>query len=309
MSSLVVKRSMVILVSVLGLSSLTTALEPESTVTAKGLIAFIQLDEQGQWDIWTIDDNGENQQRLLATPDDQERFPSWSPDGHKLVCATSRGSLKIVTWPEGAEELLTLSTPRCAEPAWSPDGKKIAYIDYPPVPNRRSTLWYCWYDGSAWISEWLHTASSQKGFPAWSPDGTKLAIAVLNDIKESGPEEDIGILDLQGKDLKIIVREKDSLYPAFAPDGKRIAFASNRVGNYDLWLWEEGMPKLLQVTSNPAYDGDPTWAPDGKTIVFVSSRTGHKELWKVSLETLEETQLTHNNRESRDPVYRPIPAK
>ena len=62
------------------------------------------------------------------------------------------------------------------------------------------------------------------------------------------------------------------VYPRFSPDGKWIAFSSNRYGNYDVFLVPaEGGP-ARQLTFNSANDNVVGWTPDSKKILFQSSR-------------------------------------
>jgi Tol biopolymer transport system component/DNA-binding winged helix-turn-helix (wHTH) protein len=63
--------------------------------------------------------------------------------------------------------------------------------------------------------------------------------------------------------------------PAFSPDGKFIAFASDRAGNFDIWVQAlSGASEPVQVTKSPAHDTQPAWSPDGGTLVFQSERGG-----------------------------------
>jgi serine/threonine protein kinase/Tol biopolymer transport system component len=62
--------------------------------------------------------------------------------------------------------------------------------------------------------------------------------------------------------------------PTFSPDGQFIAYASDRGGNFDIWVQQIGSGEPVQVTKSPAHDWQPDWSPDGKQIVFRSERDG-----------------------------------
>jgi Tol biopolymer transport system component len=72
-----------------------------------------------------------------------------------------------------------------------------------------------------------------------------------------------------------------NLNPAWSPDGSRIAFASDRNGNYDIYVMQADGSKVVQLTRDPfanfyllqsAADSGPAWSPDGKQIAFLSGR-------------------------------------
>ena len=62
--------------------------------------------------------------------------------------------------------------------------------------------------------------------------------------------------------------------PAWSPDGRKIAFASERDGNSEIYLMNADGSAQRRLTDNLAYDGDPAWSPDGQKIIFVSNRDG-----------------------------------
>ena len=60
----------------------------------------------------------------------------------------------------------------------------------------------------------------------------------------------------------------------WSPDGRFIAYASDRTGNFDIWVQPVGGGDPVQVTRSVAQDTQPDWSPDGSTLVFRSERDG-----------------------------------
>lgn len=63
-------------------------------------------------------------------------------------------------------------------------------------------------------------------------------------------------------------------WPSVSTDGKRIAFLSNRSGNYDVWLKDIESGKETALTSTPENENSPHFSPDGAKVVYSSSRAG-----------------------------------
>ena len=70
--------------------------------------------------------------------------------------------------------------------------------------------------------------------------------------------------------------------PQYSPDGKRIAFASNRSGSYEIWVCDTEGKKPVPVTSigGPS-TGSPCWSPDGQRIAFDSLEAGKSDIYVV----------------------------
>lgn len=89
------------------------------------------------------------------------------------------------------------------------------------------------------------------------------------------------------------------------PPGK-IAFASDRGGNNDIYVMDPDGGGIVRLTDDPAEDTQPTWSPDGTRIAFVSNRDGNKEIYVVNANGGSATRLTTNLFEDFSPVWSPL---
>jgi Tol biopolymer transport system component/DNA-binding winged helix-turn-helix (wHTH) protein len=62
--------------------------------------------------------------------------------------------------------------------------------------------------------------------------------------------------------------------PTWSPDGRMVAFSSDRSGNLDIWIQSVDGGNPVQVTSSPTHDWQPDWSTDGRRLVFRSERNG-----------------------------------
>jgi len=71
--------------------------------------------------------------------------------------------------------------------------------------------------------------------------------------------------------------------PQYSPDGKRIAFASNRSGGFEIWVANRDGTNAVQLTSFESSNNvtDPIWAPDGDNIYFISPSQDGKPAFYV----------------------------
>jgi Tol biopolymer transport system component len=82
--------------------------------------------------------------------------------------------------------------------------------------------------------------------------------------------------------------------PAYSPDGRLIAFSSNRSGNLDVWTLNRATGALHQVTDSPAQDWDPAFSADGKHLIFTSDRSGNMEIWIANADGTGARQVSHD---------------
>ncbi len=85
------------------------------------------------------------------------------------------------------------------------------------------------------------------------------------------------------------------VFPRYNGDATQIAFASNRDGNYEIYLMDSNGGSLNRLTNNVATDSQPQWSKVSDRIVFVTDRDGNTEIYGMNSDGSGETRLTNNS--------------
>jgi len=96
-----------------------------------------------------------------------------------------------------------------------------------------------------------------------------------------------------------------NLRPVWSPDGKRIAFQSNRDGPYHIYVMDSDGGNVRQLTSGDADDRHPAWSPDGKRIAVDSGSNVNREIWVIDMASRARTQLTRIGAITSFPSWSP----
>jgi dipeptidyl aminopeptidase/acylaminoacyl peptidase len=229
-------------------------------------------------DIWRVAADGTGEPKELVGGDKTENTPRFSPDGRRLAFIATRDGAPQVYIADsdgsGAKKLTDLAKGVQPPLVFSPDGTKVAFVSdaYPecqdeacnarkheaeaknPVKMRRLTrLLYRHWD------EWRESVRHH---------------VLVADV-ESGRAVDVTPGDF---DAPPVMQEDAAI--AFSPDGREIAFVSNREGgdreawttNHDVWIAPiaGGTPK--KITTNAASDLQPVFSRDGRTLFVRAQR-------------------------------------
>jgi Tol biopolymer transport system component len=90
--------------------------------------------------------------------------------------------------------------------------------------------------------------------------------------------------------------------PVYSPDGGRVAFASTRGGNLDLWSLDLVSGEVHRLTDHPAEDWDPAFTPDGRHLLWSSNRSGHFEVWIAEPDGSSPRQLSRDGFDAENPT-------
>lgn len=221
---------------------------------------------------------------------------------------------------------------KAGEGYFSPDGKTIIYQAIP-----QEYLFYQIYkqplDGGK--PQLISTGRGRTTCAYFAPDNSKLLFASSHlDPKMSETEEkerkqqaedarsgakrrynwdfdpylDIFQADLDGKHLVNLTHSPGyDAEGAYSPDGKLIAFCSDRDGDPDLYLMNADGSNLQQLTNEPGYDGGPFISPNGKWIVYRTDRKKESmlQIHAISLDGQTDIALTDNVGVNWAPYWHP----
>jgi len=238
----------------------TVALSPDEKHTAY-TVERVSKDKKKYFSNIHVVDNATGVSKQFTFGNYNDRAPIWSPDGKQIAFTSTRdkkSGLYIIAAEGGAERKIIEADGAFGSLIWAPDGQNLIYNfrfndshaekdekkkKEPPLFRHITRLFYR-LDGGGFIP--------QDRFHIWKVN------------VESGKSKQL----TRGK--------YDELFPALSPDGKKIAFSSNRSSNPDLeWLRDDLFTmsidgkniKKLPTPAGPVFT--PTFSPDGKKIAYV----------------------------------------
>jgi Tol biopolymer transport system component len=164
------------------------------------------------------------------------------------------------------------------EPSLSPDGNSVAY-----TTDERGSLDILVAPVAGGTVRVLAGTERDEAQPAWSPDGTQVAFTVARDadgrLKATGGLSSLSAF-VQGEAGDIVLVPaaggtpvrlvEHGAYPAWSPDGRAIAFQSERGGQRDIWTVPTSGGEPRRITDDPDLDYQPAWSPDGRWIAYGS---------------------------------------
>ena len=239
--------------------------------------------------------------------------PAFSPDGRTLGFVRRsdlRTELYLLPVSEALQPVaearqISLGQVSVRHPAWTEDGHEI-------VISSKQGLLRIGISGSATGSAEFKQLPFGKnvGWPAISRRGHRLAYSnVLNPVSSiwrMAARGSPSVHDVTGdrSNRPFISSTQNDSEAQFSPDGKRIAFQSERSGHPEIWVCNSDGSTPLQLT---ALQGPqvttPRWSPDGRRIAFDSDAAGEFDIWVIGADGGKPVRMTTHPANDGDPSW------
>ncbi|MCA9294512.1 MAG: PD40 domain-containing protein [Phycisphaerales bacterium] len=129
--------------------------------------------------------------------------------------------------------------------------------------------------------------------PDMAPDGATYVFASTR----HRPTSDIYLSHIGSTAITQLTSDPaHDVMPSISPDGRRVAFASNRNGSWDIYIMSINGGQAVQLTHDSSQELHPTWSPDGRTVAFcrLGETSDRWEIWTIdAVEPGNMTYLTY----------------
>lgn len=214
---------------------------------------------------------------VIATPTSAEPVRLTNTAQNEQVASWNKdGKIGFVRWKDektaesffmnadGSEQAKQTAIPDLRLGVWSPDGKMVVF----------------WKQNDAGAAAYLARADgsgeTKLSFSpeniAWSPDSKRIAYQSSANSSTNLRSYELFVYSVESKkNFQLTQNGSFDGDPGWSPDGRKLAFVSDRDGNYEIYLMDDKGADIRRLTNNPGHDSFPKFSPDGTQILFNSN--------------------------------------
>lgn len=199
----------------------------------------------------------------------------------------------IMDWDGKNKQRITFHRNLAISPSWSWNSKKLLYTAFPfHVKARQRNPDLFIYDFKSKKRKILSYFKGVNSGGVFIPDDSKVILSRTN---AKGGSYLVEISARTGKLSRYLLGKNSralNVEPSVSPDGKWLAYSSNKVGKEMLYVMNLSNKKSKRLTFAGRYNSSPSWSPDSKTLVFAGYSKGHYDIFRISKEGTNLQRLT-----------------
>jgi len=232
-------------------------------------IAYVSYQDDTQ-NMWIIDSEGKEEPKRITNTATLDNRPTWSPDGKSIIFSSAKlndnAEPKLCIVNSNGTNLRQLGKGvQGYNPSCSPVNGQIVFVS-------QNNLWIM--KGIDDEQPKYITTKGYHDYPCWMDNAKKVLFFSDNDLY---------LINIDKEDSICLTNTAWNSFPSVSLKTNKIAFISNKSGNYDLWIMNSDGTNPVQITDDKYNELYPCFSSDGSKIVFQSDRSGNFDIWVAKL--------------------------